>query len=321
MSDQLTALEIVRRANNPDAYHIIELLRLTNQMLIDVPAYPANNGTINVTTQRMVKEMGQHRIYNEGVGKIATQTKTVQDRIAILEAYAEVDKDEADHSGNAAALRQSEAQAIVKGMGLTQANTLIYGSGAKPEEFDGLFVRRNAINFPSGAKDPNVIDAGGTGNNLTSIYMVAIAAKELFHLIYPQGGSGIGVEHRDLGEQTKIISSEKQYQIYREFFKAQYGLTVRAPDAVKRICNIPDTMTGDDIIDIILDARRRMPPGASTYAIYSNVDILIKIDKSAYSKSNVTYTKEDPWGQEITHIRDIRCRQMDCITNLEEQVV
>jgi hypothetical protein len=322
MADQMTAIEIVKRANNPDAWKIIELLRLTNQMLIDVPVKAANNGTINVTTQRLTKAAGEHRIYNKGVGKTATQTNVVHDRIAVLSTYSDVDRDMADHSGDVAQTRMSEAISIIKGMGIVQAQTLIYGDPSNEAEFSGLMYRRNKLLLPDGNPDPNVIDAGGTGPNLTSVYMVAVG-PDLFHLIYPQSSAGVGVKREDRGvvDVKQADDPTKEYPVYREFFEAQYGLTIRAPDAVKRICNIPATMAGEDLVDLLLDTRRRMPEGASTYATYSNLDILIKIDKTARDKVNVSYTAPDPWGQEITHVRDLRCRQMDVILNTEGQVV
>jgi hypothetical protein len=109
--------------------------------------------------------------------------------------------------------------------------------------------------------------------------------------------------------------------VYREYFKAQYGLTIRSPDAVKRICNIPASLSGDDLVDIILDTRRRMPQGAATYALYGNLDVLVKLDKTARDRANVVYTENDPWGKEVTKIRDLRCREMDVILNSEEAVV
>jgi hypothetical protein len=315
MNDQMTALEIVKRANAPEAYHIIELLRMTNQMLIDVPARQANNATVNVTTQRTTKAAGEHRIYNQGVGKTATQTKVIQDRIAMLATYSDVDEDMVEHTGNVDEARQSEAISIVKGMGLVQARTLIYGSDARPEEFAGLMERRNTLT------DPNVIDAGGSGSGLTSIYLVAVG-PDLFHLIYPRGSSTVGIERADRGlvDIPDPQDATKNYPVYREYFKAQYGLTIRSPDAVKRICNIPASMTGDDLIDIILDTRRRMPQGAATYAMYSNLDVLVKLDKAAWSKANVIYKETGPWGEELTKIRDLRCREMDVISNDEKAV-
>jgi hypothetical protein len=314
MTDQMTALEIVKRANAPDAFHIIELMRLTNEMLMDVPAHEANNGVVNVTLQRNIKPMGEHRIYNRGVGRAATQTNLVHDRIAVLEEYSLVDENMLQHSGNIAAARQSEAVAIIKGMGLTQAQTLIYGDGSKPDEFDGLFMRYNSLT------NPNVIDAGGTGNNLTSIYLVAVG-QDLFHLIYPKGSASVGITRKDKGIETVVDAQGKEYEAYREHFRAEYGITVRAPDAVKRICNIPQDIDGAELVDIIIEARHRMPPGATTYAMYSNIEPLIKIDKAARDKGNVVYYEKDPWGKDITHVRDVRCRRMDVILNSEEQVV
>jgi hypothetical protein len=313
MTDQMTALEIVKRANAPEPYHIVELMRLTNEMLMDTPAHEANNGTINVTLQRNIKPMGEHRIYNKGVGKAATTTKIVHDRIAVLAEYSEVDAVMLEHSGNIAAARLSEAVAIIKGMGLTQAQTLIYGDGSKPEEFDGLFTRRNSL------ADPNVVNAGGAGNALTSIYMVAVG-PDLFHLIYPKGSSTVGVSRSDKGLVDVEDADGKKHPAYREFFQAQYGIAIRAPDAVKRICNIPANISGEDLIDIIIDTRYRMPHGASTYVMYANVDILIKLDKAARDKNNVIYTTADPWGKQITHVRDLRCRQMDVIISNESAV-
>jgi hypothetical protein len=323
MTDQLTALELVKRANNPEAFNIIELLRLTNEMLIDAPTFAANNGTINVTLQRNIRPMGEHRIYNQGVGKAATVTKTVRDRVAILAEYSDVDKAMADNSGNVNATRQSEAIPIIKGMGLTQAHTLIYGQDAVPAEFSGLMERRNSLLGPDGLPDPNVIDAegaGGSSPDFTSIYLIAMG-KELFHLIYPNGGAnGIGVKREDRGYLDIPDANGKNYPAYREYFEAMYGLTIRAPDAVKRICNIRKDIPVAALLDVIIDTRWKMPPGATTYAMYGNVDTLIKIDKAARDKNNVIQTREDPWGKPITHVRDLRVRQMDVILNTEEQV-
>jgi hypothetical protein len=323
MTDMLTALELVKRANSPEPFHIIELLREVNQMMIDVPAFEANNGTINTTLQRNIRPMGEHRVYNQGIGKRATVTKIVHDRIAILEEYSDVDVDMALNSGNVAATRQSEAIAIIKGMGLTQAHTLIYGRGEVAEEFPGLMERYNSLYRPDGSRDPNVVDAGGEGGSstdYTSIYMAAVG-RDLFHLIYPRGAEGAaGVSRIDSDIVYVKDPGGKEYRAYREFFKAQYGLTVRAPDAVKRICNIRRDIPVDKLLDIILDTRWRMPMGATTYALYANQDILVKIDKAAREKNNVVYYAEDPWGKPITHVRDLRVRQMDCILNTEEAV-
>jgi hypothetical protein len=315
MNDQMTALEITRRANAPDPFHIIELMGLTNEMLLDVPAHEANDATVNVTLQRSIVAMGTHRIYNQGVGNAATQTKVVRDRIAMMGEYSTIDAAMLEHSGNIQAARMSEDSAIIKGMGLTQAQSLIYGSEHTPAEFSGLMERRNSL------ADKNVINAKGSGSNLTSIYLIA-AGPDLFHLIYPKGSKSVGVNREDLGRVhiTDPSDETKSLPVYRSYFTAQYGLSIRAPEAVKRICNIPADISGDALVDLILDARHRMPQGASTYIMYSNVEMLIKLDKASRDKGNVVYTAADPWGKQITHVRDLRCRRMDVIVSTESAV-
>ena len=315
MTDQMTALELVRRAQAPEPYKIVELMRLTNEMLIDIPAYECNSGTIHKTLQRTIKEVGEHRVYNQGVGSVSTQTAPIEDRTVMLEAYSRVDERMLQHSGNRNAARQSEAVGIIKGMGLAQARMLIKGDKNKPEEFDGIETRRAKVDGKT------VISAGGTGSGLTSLYLVAVG-PDLFHLLYPQGSKSVGVDRQDLGVMhvPQAGSPDKSLPMAVEFFTAQYGICVRDPSALVRICNIPGNVTGDALVDLIIEASYRLPPGASTYAMYSNDSVLIKLDKASFKKENVVHTQADPWGKPVTHVRNIRCRRMDAITNAESVV-
>jgi len=314
MEDRMTALEITKRANNPDPYYIIELMRETNEMLIDAPMYECNNGTINKALQRTIKKVGEHRIYNRGVGKVATQTQQIEDRIAILGAYAEVDEDMVRHTGNIEQARRSEYMAILKGLGLTQAETIIFGSGSKEDEIAGLMERRNKID------NKLVFDAMGRSqdNDMTSIYLCAFG-QEYFHMIYPKGSKSCGVERIDKGlvQVVDPKDSEKKYDVYQDKFRAEYGITIKVPESVIRIANVPKDMKGDELVDVIIEASYKIAKGASTYAMYSNDSILIKLDKASSNKGNVVHTQEDPWGKPITHVRKFRCRNMDVITNAE----
>jgi hypothetical protein len=314
MIDRLTALEAVNRAQQPDAFLIIEALLQTNQILMDMPIIEANDGAIHTTVRRTSQPGGSHRVYNQGVNIKASQTKTIKDTIAMLEAYSVVDKAMAAHSGNTAALRNSEAVAFINGMGINQAFDLIYGNMAQdPAAIDGLAVRLNKLNGKT------VVGMGGTGATNTSAYLVA-AGPNFSHLIYPRGSSSIGVNRNDLGEQIWEDDEGKKFQALVEHFTAQYGLVSRHPEAVVRIANIGPSATGAAIVDQVLASYRRMPRGAANYILFANPDVLIKIDKEARDKVNVAHTAQDPWGREITMIRDIRCRQVDAILSTEATV-
>ena len=315
MTDQLTALEVMRRSGNQDGFHIVELLSQTNEILKDMPVLEANDGTVHNTIVRTSLRGGTHRKYNEGIKPGATTTDTKQDRITMLEDYSVVDKDLAEHSGNVKALRESEAQAFLAGMGQTQAEELIYGNNARNEaEINGFAVRLSDL------ANKNVINAGGTGNRCTSIYVCAVG-RGFAHLIYPKGRSNCGIKTEDMGVQNWTMGEGRVMPAYVQFFSTHYGLSVAHPDAVKRICNIDQATSGDKIVDLILEAMIRLPAGAQSIAIYSNQDALVKIDKAAWSKGNAVFTSADPWGELITHIRKGRCRRVDAILSTEQALV
>lgn len=312
MTDSLTALEVMRRANNQDGFHIVELMAQTNEMLKDMPMLEANDGTVHNTLVRTSLRSGTHRLYNEGIAPGATTTDTMRDRITMLEDYSIVDKDLAEHSGNVKALRESEAVAFLSGMGQTQAEDLVYGdNGAHPEQINGLAVRLNTLS------NKNVLNAGGSGNSCTSIYVCALG-RGFAHLIYPKGRSDCGIKTEDMGVQNWPMGEGRVMPAYVQFFSTHYGLSVAHPNAVKRICNIAANTAGDKIVELILEAMIRLPPGAPTVAIYANQDALVKIDKAAWSKGNAVFTHEDPWGEVITHVRKGRCRRVDAILSTEQ---
>jgi hypothetical protein len=314
MVDAMTALEVVKRANSPDAYLIIEALLQTNEILRDMPAVQANDGAIHTTLRRVSQPGGQHRLYNQGVAVKASQTKTIQDRIAMLEAYAVVDKKLAQHGGDVAALRHSEAVAFLNGMGIDQAHDLIYGNWQQnPAEIDGLATRLSSLG-------KNVISMGGTGSDLTSLYIVA-AGPQFCHLIYPRGSSTVGVTREDLGEKVWEDDAGKPFQAYVDHFSADYGIVIRHPDAVKRICNIEADVAPADLVDVILAQLRRLPKGAANIVIYANASILTILDKAARDRPNVIYPTTDPWGKPVTTIRDARLRQVDAILDFAETAV
>jgi hypothetical protein len=314
MVDRLTALEVINRSQQPDAYLIIEALVQTNQILLDTPIIQANDGAVHTTVRRTSQPGGSHRRYNEGVDTKASQTKTIRDTIAMLDAYSVVDVALAKHGGDPASLRMSEAVAFINGMGIDQARDIIYGNlNADPASIDGLAIRLNKLNGTT------VVDMGGTGPNLTSLYLMA-AGPNFAHLIYPRGSDSIGVQRKDLGEQTWEDENQKKFQAYVDFFSAQYGLVIRNPRAVIRVCNIAAATTGAAIVDKVLEGRRRLPAGSANYLMFANADVLIKIDKEARDKVNVAHTAQDPWGREVTMIRDIRCRQVDAILSTESAV-
>lgn len=316
MTDQMTALEATKRSGNADAFHIIEGMLQTNQILKDMPILEANDGTSHTTTIRTTQPSGTRRKYNEGIVSHASTTRNVRDLMEMLEDYSIIDKNIVDHSSNKANLINTEIIAFLNGMGETQAEDLIYGdNGSDDTQANGFAVRRSKL-------DDNCVTASGSGSALTSLYIVGLG-PQFVHLFHPKGRNDVGVKREDRGLQDWPIlvgGVMKTMPAYVNFFSAHFGLAVRNERALQRIANIPSNMSADTLIELILARINKLPVGVQNVALYGNSDIITKIDKASWSKSNAVFTKEDPWGELVTHVRKARVRQVDAILNTESAI-
>jgi len=319
--DQMTPVEVARRFGNTEAVKIIEAASETNEMLIDAFFREASDGTINKTTQRSTLPTGTRRIYGQGVPTQASQTKQLEDYIEMIEAYSEVDADMADHAPSTSALLESEDTAFINGMGITQADDLLYAKRADgPEYFNGIYCRFGATQ----AADPkNVFKVETSGSNCTSL-IVAKWGPGFVEMFYPRGEDGVGCKREFGGKIDTVVEVGppiKKMKVYSTFFKMHFGISVRHPLAIKRVCNIvPGTTTGENICKKLNAAMRRLPPGNGTVVIYGNADALTTFDDYALTKSNQFYTADDPWGRKITMFGTSRIRLVDRILSTEALV-
>jgi hypothetical protein len=253
----------------------------------------------------------------QGVGGAASQTKPQTDVIVMLEAHSDVDYDLALCSGNPAALYKGEADTFLIGMGEDQASDLVYGSRAADEaQIDGLATRRPKLDGKL------CVSFGGTGNALTSVYVMAPGPNSA-HLIYPRGSKSAGVSREDTGLVWASDSAGKQYRTHRDVFKAQYGLAVVHPDAVIRVCNIPVGMTREqraNLLDLILMCQKRLTKGIVNNVLFANADVIYQIERAGRESQYVVHPEEDPWGKPVTSVNGLRIREHDAILSVEEQV-
>ncbi|MDT0278491.1 major capsid protein, partial [Blastococcus goldschmidtiae] len=116
-------------------------------------------------------------------------------------------------------------------------------------------------NDKSAKNAQNIVDAGGTGSNLTSIWLVVWGTNTV-HGIFPKGQKA-GLDHKDLGEQTLVDDNGGKYQGYRTHYKWDNGLSVRDWRYVVRIANIDTTKLGADdgpnLAKLMVQALHRIP--------------------------------------------------------------
>jgi hypothetical protein len=313
-TDQLSPLEVAKRQGNGEIQKIVEAMSETNEILFDAPILEASDGVVQNTTVRTTVPAGTRRLYNQDITAHASETKLVQDYIEMLEDYSDVDADMADHAPNRAELLQSETEAFLQGLGLTQADDYIYGNrGADPAQINGLHIR-----YPGLSSNSVIAPASAASSNGTSLWLVKWSPN-LVHLMYPRGRSAdLGIKREFRGKVDSVGSSGK-HPVYSTFFSTHFGLVVKDPRAVKRIANIKTdgTADGEDLVKKILWLKNFLPAGAGTICLYGNSIIKGAIEQYLVTKSNMAYTAEDPWGREVTKVFDMRLRRVDAILNTE----
>ena len=218
---------------------VAELLSQTNEILDDAVFKEGNLPT----GERVVIRTGLPTVYwralNQGIPNTKSTTAQVDEACGMLEARSEVDKDLAMLNGNTAQFRLSEDTAFLEAMNQTQATTMFYGNPAtEPKSFLGLAGRYSTLTGTIGA---NVITAGGTGSDNTSVFLVCWGDNTVY-CPFPKG-SKAGLIHEDLGEQT-VYDSSNRMQAYATRYQWKNGLVVKDWRYVVRIPNI-------DVSDLI----------------------------------------------------------------------
>lgn len=286
---KVTLLDIAKSLDaNGKVAAVAELLTQTNEILLDMPWFEGNMPTGHKASIRTGLPTSVWRSMYQGVPPSKSQRALIEDACGMLETRSEVDIDVAGLNGNTAAFRLSEARAFVESLNQTMAESVIYGNtDANPERFNGLAKRYSAI---SGAgNSQNIIDAGGTGSDNTSIWLV-VWGKETVHGIFPKG-SQAGLQHKDLGEIDAFDANNNRYRAYADWWQWKCGLHVKDWRYVVRIANIDTSAlvsgtSAPDLVKLMVKAFARIPfPGMGNAVFYANRTVKEMLSVQALDKS------------------------------------
>ena len=330
--------DILSRTNaSGNVEAIIEVAANANGILQDAAYIECNDGTRHKHVIRTGIPTPAFRRFNQGVAPSKSETVPVVDTTAMIEDYCEVDKALADLGGNQKAFRTSEMMGKVQGFNNFVASNVIYGTTATtPEGFMGLAPR---YDDPTAASGRQMVNAGGTGSDNTSVYFVTWGGKGC-NLIYPKGSTA-GFSHRDLGEQTKEDASggtNKLMQVYRDHMRWDIGMTLGDWRSCARLCNIDvgaltaDAATGADLLDLMIDAEELIDTTATMgtnmdgelvtgkTVVYVGRTVAKFLRKQALNKANVQLRVEEVAGKRVTMWGEYEIRRIDAITETEAAI-
>jgi hypothetical protein len=306
---------------------IAELLTETNEALDDIPWVEANSNTGHRIAIETSLPDAVWRKLNQGVVPTKGSTADLTEAAAQLAGLGKVDKTLAEMSGNVAAYRVRKNRRQMEGMNQRWMEALFYGDNTvTPEQFLGLSTRFSQKSAINGA---NIIDAGGTGTDNQSIWLVGWGVGSVYGF-YPKGTQA-GLIHKDYGEELALApDGVGELPMYRDWFQWTGGIAVEDWRNVVRIANIdtsdlgPDPTTGAtaNLIDLMVQAVELLGTPASIRPVfYASRSLRSFLRRQANNVKNVRLGLDDIAGRKVTTFDGIPVRRVDRLLSTESRVV
>lgn len=341
--DRLNLLDVQKRMVGEDStsINVAEILNKTQPLLMDGVWMPTNKTDSRTTLVRAGLPDVHRRRANEGTLISKSAIIKNEEATTSFEAYSETDVRVIDSFAAAKAeARAMEAVAFIEAVGQAMCKDFYYGNqDTDPDGIYGLANRYNSLT--SGNEKRQIINAGGTGTDNASIWLVKWYAPKV-SFIYPKHamdeGQGV-VEHEDLGAGTTNVGTGTERRIlkvYRDRFSISGGWCLSDYQAVARIANI-------DVSDLKTQSMQRnpadasnpqsklrffmaqlmyrMPPGGGNMRFYMNRTVAQYLDlesMAAVNSAGMTYI--DVQGQMVPAFRGVPIRLDDTLLNSEAQV-
>lgn len=327
----VTFLDVAKEGNQ-----VAEVLTLKNSMMKDIPYTEMNEGTVHKETIRSYIPKPVYRKANQG---LAPQKSGLEERTftaAHFESRSQIDKAVAERGGKDRVKinRWNQAQGHLQGMANEHASLMIYGSpsgeGDKNVGFMDVYYTVNA----SVETSKQIVDAGGTGSDNTSILLVNWGSDKIFG-VYP-AGTQAGMKRTDYSENGKLVQIQmldaagnaSNYYGYDEIFELDHGLVIKDWRQAARIANIDvsDLIAGNvsaaALVDLLITAMYKLDTIAGTVIYMNRIvhSILHKqVRKDVMSGGGLTFMNFA--GEEVLSFNGLPIRIQDSILTNEARVV
>jgi hypothetical protein len=289
---------------NGQPYDIIELVDEENTILDDADWAEATDEDGNRTAVRTdLPKVHRRRLY-KGVPVSKSSVSIIKDPVAMFEGHSLIDAKMFElHRDKVAAYRMQEARSFTESMRQELSTAFFYGSVKnEPDTIHGLDPRY-------AYKDaPNVIDAGGSGNQCTSVYGVVWGQREVSG-IFPKG-SIAGLQHEDMGKGMATDPDGNEFIAVRDVYTWNAGLAVSDWRCVVRICNIDVTKLNlgkndpgfVDLNALTIRAKNMIPPEKlPRMKWYMNRDVQTALELQAYSdRGHVVFVRTEQTDRKPT---------------------
>jgi len=310
-----------------------EILNQQNPAWNDISWQVCNDGTQNITYLRTGLPTAALLSVGGGVPVSKSNVSQISDTTARIGTASEASVRIMDLNGNSASQRALEARAQLEALNQKAMELWFYGNAstgipttADPLGFNGLSQRYGLL---SAGNAEQIIDAGGTSTNNTSIWFVVNGPKTVSGLI--PLGAGVGIKHTPVNGGTpvsKTLANGNIDEFYQDLWELHIGQKVEDWRGAVRIANINTAnlvseSAAADLIKLMIKAQHRLEPveGLGKPTIYVSRTTAQMLDIQSLNKASGNLTVETVDGKKKTMFRGYEIRTVHKLKDDEARVV
>ena len=297
MAQEFLTLMDLRSRLMPDGTPVssyAELLAQENDILDDIPWIAGNQLTGDIHFKRTALPSAQIRRINQGFDSSKGAVEAVRETCVEIVSRMTVDMKELDLAPSPEKYLLSESKGHVSVMNDTLITDFFYG--ADPEGIKGIATRLNKLSHKQ------VVNAGGTGNNLASIYIIKWDTDEVTGIYPKETKAGLDV----FMKENELVPDKdgKTFLAHITMWSWFVGLKVRDERYIARLCNIDrDVLLGsgeaakearqDLFRKLILAQDKIYHVNDGRVVMYADPQIFSILKIAAFEKSNMALGYSD----------------------------
>jgi hypothetical protein len=313
------------------AVSVAEVLHQTNPGFDDIPMAEANSTTGHKVTARQKLPESYLRRINQGIKPSKSGYGSILEAPGLFNALGQVDAKLVELAVDKARFRFMENKGHIESLGQRFFQSLFYGDpNVIPEDFMGIAPRYASL-AASDRTAVQIIDAGGTGADLTSIYLVGWGEGSVMGF-YPKGTQA-GIKHTPLPQAMIDDGAGGKYLGYEDWFDLNAGLAVQDYRNIVRIANIDVSdlqagtphggiSAGANLVNLMTVALEQLNnPDGLNPVFYAPRVISTYLRLQIQNKANVWLTTKEVAGKSVTAFDNFTVRRTDAIALNETRVI
>lgn len=326
-------VDVLKTGGN-DIGDIVEALTLLTPFMKDANVITCNKGTKHASSIRTGLPSVSWGALYQGIKQSKGNYTQVEDTTGFVEGLSAVDVRLLNLKPDLAAkLRLMEGQGFLEIIAQTLSSAIWYSNTfVNGKQFHGMAPRYNSL------LNPNVVNAGGSGSDNTSIWFVTHGDMQT-SVITPENIPA-GVQREDKGEQRVTDANGDPYYVKEELFTQHAGIAVKDWRFNARVANIDvsDVIAGTVSLNKFMRSAYYKLQGRRAYkleregemsvgrtAIYMNKTLLEALDaEGTNSRPGVdNFVRLKPMeiqGEEVQSWRGMPIREDDTLLNTETLV-